>query len=74
MKEEMSALKRNKTQEIVYPPKGKKQVGYKWVLTLKYKVNGSLERYKAKLVAKVYTQTYGIDYQEIFALIVKMNM
>jgi hypothetical protein len=41
-------------------------VGRKWVYALKYKVDGSLERYKVRLVAKGYTQIFGID-QEIFA-------
>jgi len=44
----------------------KKTVGCKWVYALKYKVDGSLERYKVRLVAKGYTQIFGID-QEIFA-------
>ncbi|XP_071905634.1 uncharacterized protein [Coffea arabica] len=73
MKEEMNALERNKTWEIVNLPKGKKTVGCKWVFTLKYRADGSLERHKARLVAKGYTQTYGIDYQETFAPVAKMN-
>ena len=52
MREEMDALEKNKTWEIVDKPKGKNFVGYKWVVTLKYKDDGSLERYKARLVAK----------------------
>ena len=60
MREEMSALEKNKTWEIVDKPKGKNIVDCKWIFTWKYKADGSLERYKARLVAKRYTQTYGL--------------
>ncbi|RVX16840.1 Retrovirus-related Pol polyprotein from transposon RE1 [Vitis vinifera] len=73
MREEMSALEKNKTWEIVERPKGKNIVDCKWIFTLKYKANGSLERHKTRLVAKGYTQTYGVDYQETFAPVAKMN-
>lgn len=73
MTEEMNALKKNDTWEVVTLPKGKQPVGCKWVYTLKYKADGTLERYKARLVAKGYTQTYGVDYQETFAPVAKMN-
>ena len=73
MIEEMDALEKNKTWEIVNKPKMKDLVGCKWVFTLKYKDDDSLERYKARLVATEYTQTYGVDYQETFALVAKMN-
>jgi len=73
MREEMNALERNQTWEIVELPKEKKPVGCKWVYTLKNKVDSSLERYKIRLVAKGYTQTFGIDYQETFSSVAKMN-
>ena len=63
----------NNTWEIVDLPKGKKPVGCRWVYTVKYKSDGSLDRYKARLVARGYTKTYGINYQETFALLAKMN-
>ena len=53
--EEISASEKNKIQELVILPNKKKSIGCKWVFTLKYKVDGSLTRYKAKLVAKGYT-------------------
>ena len=54
-------------------PKGKTPVGCRWVFSLKCKSDGSLDRHKARLVAQGYTQTYDIDYEEIFAPIAKLN-
>ena len=45
----------------------------KWVFTVKYKSNGTVERYKTHLVAKGFTQMYRIDYQETFAPIAKLS-
>ena len=73
MNEEMKALEKNRTWEIVEKPRGKKPVGCRWIYTVKYKSDGTLDRYKARLVAKGYTQTYGIDYEETFAPVAKMN-
>ena len=69
----MKALKKDNTWELVQLPKGKTTVGCKWVLTIKHKSNGTVERYKVHLVAKSFTQTYRIDYQETFAPIAKLN-
>lgn len=54
----MEALQKNKTWTLIPFP---------------YKANGSIDRYKARLVAKEYTQTYGIDHQETFSPVVKLN-
>ena len=43
------------------------------MFTIKSRADGSVERYKARLVAKDFTQTYGIDYQETFSLVAKIN-
>ena len=43
------------------------------MFTLKLKADGSIDRYKARFVAKEYKQKYGVDYQETFASIAKIN-
>ncbi|CAL2245805.1 unnamed protein product [Prunus armeniaca] len=73
MSDEMQALQKNSTWELVPLPSGKRTVGCRWIYTIKLKVDGSIERYKARLVAKEYTQRYGVDYQETFALVAKIN-
>lgn len=71
--EEMHALKQNNTWRLVELLQDKSIIRCKWVFTMKYKVDGSIERYKAQLVVKGFTQTYGIDYTKTFAPIAKLN-
>ncbi|CAL2240793.1 unnamed protein product [Prunus armeniaca] len=61
MNEEIKSLKKNATWEIVDLPAGKKPVGCRWVYTVKYKAGSIVDQFKAMLVAKRYTHTYGID-------------
>ena len=71
--EEMNALRKNGTWEVVDLPIDQKRVRCKWVIIVKCKADGSVERFKAKLMAKGFTQTYGVDYQETFAPVAKIN-
>jgi Reverse transcriptase (RNA-dependent DNA polymerase) len=73
MEEELEALENNKTWEIIQKPKNKKLVGCRWVYKIKYNRDETIEMYKARLVAKRYTQIYGVEYQEIFISFAKMN-
>ena len=63
----------NQTWETALLPKNKAAIGCKWVFKIKYKANGTIERYKARLVAKRYTQTEGIDYLDTFSPVAKMT-
>ncbi|KAK8919208.1 hypothetical protein KSP39_PZI021074 [Platanthera zijinensis] len=73
MKEELRALHKNNTWKLVDLPPGKRTVGSRWVFTIKQNQDGIVERYKARLVAQGYTQAQGIDYQDTFAPVAKMN-
>jgi Reverse transcriptase (RNA-dependent DNA polymerase) len=54
-------------------PSSKKAVRYKWIFTVKQNPEGLIERYKARSVAKEYSQTYNIDYDETFASVAEMS-
>lgn len=56
---------------LVPRPKTTPIIGSKWVYSIKVKSDGSLDRYKACLVAQGFTQEYGIDYEDIFAPMAK---
>ena len=73
MSEELEAFRRTHTWDIVPMPPGANPVSCKWVYKIKTKADGSVERYKARLVARGFTQEYGIDYEETFAPIAKVT-
>ncbi|CAI7910158.1 unnamed protein product [Closterium sp. NIES-54] len=71
MEKELTSIKENDVFELVDPPKGAYFVGCKWVLKKKLGADGSVERYKARLVAQGYTQREGEHYSETFAPVAK---
>ena len=73
IEEELKALGINGTWREEIPPKGVNLVSTKWVFTVKVKADGTLDRFKARLVARGFSQIYGIDYFETFAPTVRMD-
>lgn len=71
--EELLALQENHTWDIVPCPAGVKPIGCKWVYSIKLRSDGSLDRYKARLVALGNRQQHGVDYEETFAPVAKMT-
>ena len=69
---EIGQLLINNTWKEACPPDGVNLISTKWVFTLKFNVDGTLERFKARLVARGFSQAYGIDYTETFAPTVRM--
>ena len=66
MDDEIDAIERNDTQELIDLPKGYKTIGVKWVFKTQLKENGEVDKYKAYLVAKGYKQEYGVDCTNFF--------
>ena len=73
MKEELDALHKTGTWDLVDLPSGKSFISCKWVYKIKTRSDGTFDGYKAHLVARGFTQEYGIDYKETFAPMARLS-
>nr|GEU46929.1 ribonuclease H-like domain, reverse transcriptase, RNA-dependent DNA polymerase [Tanacetum cinerariifolium] len=73
MKVELDSINRNNTWELTTLPKGHKAIGLKWVFKTKKDADGNIIKHKARLVAKGYIQEHGIDFEEVFAPVARME-
>ena len=69
----MAALLKTGTWDLVDLPTGKSTIGCKCVYKIKTRSDGTIDRYNARLVAKGFTQEYGIDYEETFAPVARLS-
>ena len=73
MQEEYESLMGKGTWELAALPNDRKSVGCKWVFRTKRDVLGQVVRYKARLLAKGYSQVEGVDFNETFTPVVKFT-
>ena len=73
MLEEMRAIEDNGTWELVDPPVGCRPIGLKWVYKVKRDERGAIVKYKAWLVVRGFVQREGIDFEEVFAPVARME-
>ena len=73
MKSEMDSIRRTGTWNLVHLPQGRQAIGSRWIFEVKRKADGTVDRYKARIVAKGFSQKEGIDYTETFAPVAKFT-
>lgn len=73
MEEEDNSLMKNGTWELVNRPTNKKVLSNKWVFKLKKNQDGSINKYKARLVVRGCEQKEGLDYDEVFAPVARYD-
>ena len=70
---ELESIEKNDTWELTNLPVGGKKIGVKWIFKTKLNENGEIDKHKARLVAKGYAQKYGVDYNEVFAPVARLD-
>ena len=69
--EEYSSIMKNDVWEVVSRPEGKSVVTSRWLYKIKHAADGSIEKFKARFVARGFSQVEGVDYEETFALVAR---
>ena len=67
MHEAYQSIMKNDVWDVVPRPEGKSVVTSKWIYKIKHATDGSIEKYKARFVARGFSQKEGIDYEKTFA-------
>nr|KAJ0208302.1 hypothetical protein LSAT_V11C500255750 [Lactuca sativa] len=73
LKVELASIEKNNTWRLVDLPKDRKPIGLKWVFKVKRDPHGKILKHKARIVAKGYVQKQGIDYEEVFAPVARIE-
>ena len=73
MLEEMKAIEENKTWKLIDPPLGCRLTGLKWVYKVKRDECGAIDKHKACLIGRGFVQRKGIDFEEVFAPVARME-
>lgn len=73
MKTELASIEKNNTWKLTQLPPGHKAIGLKWVFKLKRDASGKVMKHKARLVAKGYVQKKGIDFDDAFAPVARLE-
>jgi hypothetical protein len=73
MEEEMGCIEENETWTLADLPPGHKPIGLKWVFKVKRDENGTVVKHKARLVAKGFVQREGVDFEEVFAPVARLD-
>ncbi|GBN94878.1 Retrovirus-related Pol polyprotein from transposon TNT 1-94 [Araneus ventricosus] len=73
MESEMASTRENQTWELTDLPAGSKALPYRWVFRIKTNPDGSINKYKTRLVVKGYSQRQGIDYSETYSPVAKLG-